>query len=682
MSGRKQHHIPQSLLRGFETPSTGKKTQVWVFSKRKKFKSPTEDVAAERHFYSELSNDGTQTLDDKITAYEMEFANQLSLLRAVPNGADADASIAAEVIAHLTIRNAHLRRSFAGGFRMLVDRAADLFCNEENIRAMLGVDGRKFTPATASKVDELLTEDPRFAASGLPREVVHKIAFMAMRENFSSFVANNLPFFQIVLERIASDLPEQMRAGHNQVLSTGLAPDGRTAALAALNWTVQPVPETGMILPDCVALGIEGEALPQPLITSDLSKLTYVMMPLTSHRMLVGSRRKGDIPSLVEFNQHAATCSHDFFISHRDGDDLDALIPIFGARARQTIDDAVAEAFEGFKKERNLAPTSSDNANEEISNTIPSITAEKIAAVIDGIVHELRPMMALDRLDGFTFAEDYDTALRDLDTGFENRQPLESTNKEYGIGVARTPIVLREGVVKCRVVARIWIATDLISDDNNAQQIALHMLISQLAHVACVQLLDEALPGFYLRPLPDSYEAFLYPCIASAWSGYFAARASAIFNPDSETRYRQLVLDALKFAQNAIPPARHTYYLDHDMDKLMGVALPAITAFLNHIGQLLGHCDGLQRSAFEDELLETTFENSGLRAWADFFQNDLALVWDRRGQWNSIEEFLVLNRHAERLLWQFGLVPWKTEEGLVWVQVASDTGAVQEIKPS
>jgi hypothetical protein len=161
MSGRKQHHIPQSVLRGFKTPSEGKKAQVWVFSRQKKFKSPTDGVAAERHFYSELSTDGTPTLDDLITAYEKPFAQKLASLRSLSNGADADSAIAAEVIAHLTIRNAHLRRSITGALRILVDRAADLFCNEENLRALLGVDGKAFPPVTAKKVDEFLTADDR-----------------------------------------------------------------------------------------------------------------------------------------------------------------------------------------------------------------------------------------------------------------------------------------------------------------------------------------------------------------------------------------------------------------------------------------------------------------------------------------------------------------------------------------
>lgn len=132
MSGRKQHHIPQSVLRGFETPSKGRTKKVWVFSKEKKFKSPTADVAAERHFYSELSNDGSRTLDDLITDYEQSFGAQLTSLRCLPVGDAADSLTAAEVVAHLTIRNAHLRRSFVGGARLLAERATDLFCKRRS----------------------------------------------------------------------------------------------------------------------------------------------------------------------------------------------------------------------------------------------------------------------------------------------------------------------------------------------------------------------------------------------------------------------------------------------------------------------------------------------------------------------------------------------------------------------
>jgi Protein of unknown function (DUF4238) len=704
MSGRKQHHIPQSVLRAFETPSKGKKIQVWVFSKRNKFKAPVDDVAAERHFYSELSTDGTKTLDDLITDYENGFTSQISSLRSVPVGASADAATAAEVIAHLTIRNAHLRNSFSGGMRLLVEQATDLFCDEKNIRTLFGIDGKAFSPAMTAQVDEELANDPRFAATGLPRELLQKISFMAMKENFSRFVTNSLPSMQIALVHFASEAPSIMRKGQNKALSAGLAPDARTTALSKFHWTVRQAPEGGLVLPDCVALGIEGASEPQPLIMSDLDKLDYVLMPLTPAAMLIGSRTFDARPALERFNYDAAACSHEFVVSNRDRPDRDELVALLGSRSQLTIEDAIKQSFEGFKNEYNFPTTTlspevtppadpqegsaaivSTALNYQVSfhGIADEATARRIAAVLDGIVRELRPMMALDRLDGFTFAEDYEGALRDLDRGFETNGTLKPTKQDYGVGVAMTPIVSRDGVIKSRVVARMWIATGIVSEGDEAQQIALHMIISQLAHVACIQLLDEALPGFFMSRLEDSLQAFLYPCVDSAWSGYFAARASAIFDPNSELAYRELTLSALQHAFTAIPAARLEYRFDGDMDKLMAVALPAITALLGHIGHLLGHCDGVQRMAFDDEQLEAAFENAGLRAWVDLFHGDLATIWDRRGQWSSIEEFFLLNRHAERLLWVFGIFPWKTDEGLVWIKVpyGDDTLKLQGLRP-
>lgn len=692
MSGRKQHHIPQSLLRAWEIPSKGKKTQVWVFSKRNTFWGSTEGVAAERDFYSEPSADGTKTLDDLITDYEARFTKQITALRSLAIGATADPAVAAEVIAHLTIRNAHLRSSIAGGVRSLVEQAADLLFNEKNIRTIFGIDGKQFSPAMTARVDEEIGRDPRFAATGLPREVLHKIGFMAMKENFSHFVTDSLPSMQQALNLLANDAPIFMRKGQNMALFAGLAPDRRTAALAKLKWTVCNGPESGVILPDCVALGVEGEGSPQPLIMSDLAKLDFVLMPLTPSTMLIGARGDGANPSLERFNADAAACSHEFFVSGRDGNDRDALVPLLGTRSKLTVDAAIQSAFEGFKDERGIPGAKSENeavpdAEREASRVLKPLnylvsfygvadkaTADRIATVLNEVVRELRPMMALDRLDGVTFAEDYEDALRNLDRGFETGRPLESTKYDYGVGVAMTPIVRRDGIIKSHLVARMWIANGLISGNEKDQQLALHTIIAQLAHAACNQLLDEAFPGFFMNRLEDSLQAFLYPCVDSAWSGYFAARASAIFDPESEAAYRELTLSALRHAEASIPPAQLAYQLDHDMDKLVAVVLPTITAILRHLAYLLGHCDGLQRVALDDDELAAAFQRARLSSWAELFQGDLATIWDRKGRWASLDEFFQLNRHAERLLWACGMFPWKTENGGIWIQVSFSNG--------
>lgn len=687
MSGRKQHHIPQSVLRAFETPSKGTKTQVWVFSKRKQFKASTSDVAAERHFYSEPSIDGTTTLDDLITDYENAFTIKFSYLRNLPINSPASATSAAEVVTHLTVRNAHLRNSFDSGIRLLIQQATDFFCNEQNVRALFGIDGNAFSPAMTVRLNEQLTSAPRFAATGLPDEVLHKISFMAMKENFSQLMNDNLSWMQMVLIQLAREMPASMRAIHNEALLAVLVPGTRTTGLGKLHWIIRQATENGLVLPDCIALGIERDGQPQPLILSDLDKLDFVLMPLTPEKMLVGARKLDSSITLERFNHDAAACSDDFIISNRDGSDRTELVELIGKRSKLTIEEAIKQSFKGFKSEYNFPipslETQTATAQEGSAETSPAAfnyqvsfygvanenTAEKITANLNGIVRELHPIMSLDRLDGFTFSDDYEAALRDLDRGFETRGNLERTKQDYGVGVAMTPIVIRNGVVKGRIVAQMWIANDLISENDERQQIALHVIVSQLAHVASTQLLDETFPGFLTNCIEDSYQAFLYPCVSSAWVGYFSARASAVFDPRSESAYRELALAALQHALTTIPIARSAYHLDKNMNKLMVVALPAITALLNHIGHLMGHCDGIQKTAFEDDLLAAGLEKAGLRSWVDLFHGDLATIWNRRGRWTSIEEFFLLNRHAERLLWAFGMFPWKVDDDNVWIGV-------------
>lgn len=134
MSGRKQHYIPQCLLRGFEAKRSGKHVQVIVFRPgRQPYLSSTEGVAAERDFYSGLSADDRKTLDDRITDYEQRLSPLLRRLRSSAPGELVDSFFAAEVVAHLTIRGAFLRDLFGLGLREMISETSALFSNEETV---------------------------------------------------------------------------------------------------------------------------------------------------------------------------------------------------------------------------------------------------------------------------------------------------------------------------------------------------------------------------------------------------------------------------------------------------------------------------------------------------------------------------------------------------------------------
>jgi hypothetical protein len=228
---------------------------------------------------------------------------------------------------------------------------------------------------------------------------------------------------------------------------------------------------------------------------------------------------------------------------------------------------------------------------------------------------------------------------------------------------------------KTHVVMRGDIGHCLVNGEENNRRLALHALIQQLAHVAYAQILDESLPGVLLNKLKDSYDAFLYPYVDAAWGDYFASRASATFNPEVGQGYREILVAVLKRARSDILPARLSYRYHGQLDQLLQIALPRVQEILRFSAKVLGHYDGLRQPVLEDQSLTAALNEAGLRDWLILFDAELSELWGRTGKWASFREFLALNRHVERLLWQFGLFPWKTEDGQIRVEVPIATDA-------
>lgn len=606
-------------------------------------------------------------------------------------------------MAHLTIRNAHLRRTFTGGVKTLLDRAVEVFCNEATLRPILGFDRETPTERFKTLIDEHLEENPALATTGLPAHVLYQVAHTMLKERFRTFFAEQAPFMTLLLGTLTAQAPAFIRDGHNKVLSSTLAPDARMEPLKKLDWRVMPCPHDGFVLPDCVALATDDQSGFKPLIMADLKDVTVVLMPLSSDRMLVGFRQSKPVPELEEFNEAAVTASHSFFIAARLDERLTVLADRIGESSGRLIDDTIRSTFDGFLAERSpvlaagTVPNSDDllsgdkTSDAELEQTPPQVprysvhflgcadqtTANAITATLYTVTGSLVQMMPLDRLDGITFAGDYPTALRNLDRGFASTvPPLQPTTEEYGVGVAMAPTVMRDGICKTHIVMRAEFGHSLINEDESVWRPALHVAVGQLAHAACTQILDESLPGVLLKPIDDRYDGFLYNCIHSAWTGYFTARASAAFYPEGGLPQQELLLAVLMRAQNDVPAARLTYRFHGNIDRLLDIVMPRIADILRFSGSVLGHYDGLEKSFFDDPALTATLEEMGLRDWLILFDTELSVLWDRRGKWGSFNEFLMLNRHVERLFWLYGMFPWRTDDGRIHVTIplASDAG--------
>jgi hypothetical protein len=160
MSGRKQHYIPQSLLRRFGRTSKRRTVQVTVYSRdRGIFTTATSRIAAERDFYSEDAEPAEQkTLDDHITDFEYYLAKVLAALDTAPLDSQVYHADIAAVVAHLCVRQAHFRHTASSVTTDLLKEMQRLILDKDWMRTTLGLDGATFNEELQQEVVRLNRE--------------------------------------------------------------------------------------------------------------------------------------------------------------------------------------------------------------------------------------------------------------------------------------------------------------------------------------------------------------------------------------------------------------------------------------------------------------------------------------------------------------------------------------------
>jgi hypothetical protein len=351
VSGRKQHYIPQSLLRGFGRQGKGKAVQVTVYTKDQGvFTTSTGGVAAKRYFYSELAaNTDVENLDNKITAYETKLAKVLAEFRATAPGGAVGAAKAAEAVTHLCVRQAHLRNSFASGAGQLISAMGDLFGDKERTRKLMGIDAQTPDKIFQGEIDKSYEQwRPQLSQAGFTKHKFQQLAFAKMKSEFESDFPNYSSLFQSVIDQLQGQTEKMARQGQIRALGRSLAPESRIKYLKQLAWRIEAGSTCGFVLPDCVAISWSAEEGYQPFVYSGKGAAA-VFMPLSHDRLLVGELGEaiGSAPELT--NKISAACSWDCFIARDRNPELEQLAPGIGELTRELIQKAVASAFEEYR---------------------------------------------------------------------------------------------------------------------------------------------------------------------------------------------------------------------------------------------------------------------------------------------------------------------------------------------
>ena len=678
MSGAKQHYIPVLLQKAFRI-GPKKPGEIWLFSRGEApERRPVKQTGLERHFYSEPGSGGERTLDDAITAFELTLSAQLNDVRSKAPGDRVEPDVAATIVMHLATRTAHVRSTLAEAVDRLLERAGALFAESESVASMMGLDRDVPTDKFRDLVSEGLASVPEIAGLGVPARLLERLAFALLKENWDEFAGQAEEMAAALVDSVKPRSDELARESHNGALARIEDEGGYAARLRSFHWTVAPAPASGAILPDCVVLAVDEDGAANTYLFAGSEKLAAVVLAVSPDKLLIGRRPGFAVSEAFEYNVEAARLSRTFFLASRNDAETKRLHAMVGERHRAeltgSIDDAVTEFLppEEDEPERDVQVKGAQQEDRfewqlSLVGCGDEETSLRIGDKIRAVVQALSAAMPLDRLDGVTVGNDYAALLRSVDRGYDGAHEVETVSPEIGVGIAYMVTVMRAGVVKGRIVLSGGVAGALIDEDPETAAWGVHVLVKQLARVAMVRIVDEALPGSVAVPAENEIEGWLFDLVEAVPGAYFASWMAAGFGDARENAegQRAALAESVERMTSVSAKARDVYLEDADMDALLGAVLPFVRQVLKSAADLLGHCAYTDASPHDETgTLAEALDGAGLAQWLEVYAGHLARFHKRLGRWESFDEFLAFNIHAERVLWSTGLFPWESAEGL------------------
>lgn len=346
MAGRKQHHVPQLLQRGFGEKS-GKETQVFVFEKSGRvFPTNTKNYGAQRDFYA-VKDDSF--VDDMITEYENDINSFVGQLKEKNSIALKDTKTISGLIAHLETRTLFLRQEMAFLMGAVTSTISDLFSRSSNVEKILRVYLREHPNFLEEKLSEFKIESKNI---GLARDLVSS----QMDDLIKSASKSLSVEFSRMWRTVEAELIDTIKSSHLKSLREQNANPVRAKFYQDLTYRVHDEIDGSFILPDVMTVFVTSNGI-KPF-TSKGDIVESVIFPLTSSQILIGERAHNVIRPLKQVNRILASAAFSSFIAKSDSPELRSLTSRIGrnaellsnAEVNNTKREFISELMVGSKK--------------------------------------------------------------------------------------------------------------------------------------------------------------------------------------------------------------------------------------------------------------------------------------------------------------------------------------------
>lgn len=672
MAGRKQHYIPQHLLRGFEASRNGKKSQVVVFKRGiPPYTSATEGVAAQRDFYSPRGDDEADTLDDVITRFESECFNPfLDRARAASDGELIDADTAATAVVHLTVRAAHLRGAFTQFTQRFITEFGNLLGDQSQLRDFMEVDSNTPDSRVSMEIKQALNELGSTSFSPKDRLLLEKLAHFRFREKFDLGMPSLIPSVRTVLSAIHSSLPESFERGHLQALQKSLAPEERVNVLKRLQWRVIGVkPPAHVLLPDCVAIAADASGEICPYTVGSDEKITLVAMPISKTKVLVGAASH-ELPDIHDLNIYFAKCSLEFFVGSVNTPAVEALTPHIGEAINNIADGIIVDDLLPRRSTQSpcLSPEKPSSRAVRVEFSSTTDKNSRTIKAIQRIAAEQCSGSEMDRIDLILVASDVPGEVARL-----YGRPL-SAYETYAVTPGTVEILATPAIPKLRVIVPAKIVQFLFVRDANLSRSAENLVRLLLGRASYYDVwLEKVVPQFQGRMF-TAKERLTLELTQRFLSHNFGAWLAAPAVQMADIRYGEPTSAKAISASTAALEAARRQFLEHrNADTILADIVPALDVLFGTVAAYCGLYAGKSLDISPTTEIGRSISDASLWDWVMLFDRDL------RNHLNQIRQttpmlaaMQSIAEHVERVLWQFGILLSDADEGRLWVDVSDE----------
>lgn len=299
--------------------------------------------------------------------------------------------------------------------------------------------------------------------------------------------------------------------------------------------------------------------------------------------------------------------------------------------------------------------------------------AQELAEIIGNCVRLLSSHFDLSTLDGITVAHDYAQALLELDRGYESSHQLRPSDN-HAVGVAMTPSVLRNGVLKSHIVFNAPVVAGIKNNEHETFLLALHVIAHECAHVEITSKYDAAFPGVLLRQShSDIRDRYRMDCTLACWDEYAATRLCAKFGEDPTDGYEETFLKHLSQARNVANDRIKAYRNHRNLERVLAEVYAEYGQLLKFAAYHLGNLDGQDISPNDRPATAAGLQGHWFAPYFEQLHDRCRDIANDYGEWTDKKVFNLIGDLLEEVLASGGLHFEDMPDGSLYINIPFTT---------